>query len=44
MDKLPNELIAQIASNADNETLLALATTSRHLRKGSFSVYGPRFF
>jgi hypothetical protein len=44
MDKLPNELIAQIASNADIETLLALATTSRHLREGSFSVYGPRFF
>jgi hypothetical protein len=35
MDRLPNELVAQIASNTDNTTLLAFATTSRHLHEGS---------
>jgi hypothetical protein len=42
MDRLPNELVAQIASNTDNTTLLAFATTSRHLHEGSFPVYGAR--
>jgi hypothetical protein len=44
MNRLPNELVAQIASNTDNTTLLAFATTSRQLREGSFPVYGARFF
>jgi hypothetical protein len=44
IERLSNELVAQIARNTDKNTLLALASTSRHLREGSFSVYGPRFF
>jgi len=41
---LPPELVASIARNTDDATLLALASVSRGLRAKSFHVYGYRFF
>jgi hypothetical protein len=44
VSELPPELVACIARNTDDTTLLALASVSHGLRAKSFHVYGYRFF
>lgn len=44
VDRLPAELITQIAVQTSDATLKALAATSRSLREKSSHTYGNRFF
>jgi hypothetical protein len=44
IDDLPAELIAQIATNTGDATLISLAAASRGLRTKAFHVYGNHFF
>ncbi|KAF2032449.1 hypothetical protein EK21DRAFT_109828 [Setomelanomma holmii] len=41
---LPPELIAQIARNVDDTTLIAFAATTRGIRTKSYHIYGDRLF